>query len=73
VAALAFGDREPLLRTVTTSADQRRYIEAGALFGCNPILDPLWADARFRDAMRALQVETCALARPWPLPPRPAR
>jgi hypothetical protein len=40
---------------------------AGALLGCNPILDPLWSDARFRGAMRALAVEVCALAKRLPV------
>jgi hypothetical protein len=30
-----------------------------------------WSDPRFRDAMSALSVKFCALARPWTLPPRP--
>jgi serine/threonine-protein kinase len=66
VADLVFGDREPMVRALTTPAGLRRYVAAGALLGCNPILDPLWADARFTDAMRRLSVETCSLARPWP-------
>jgi TolB-like protein/Flp pilus assembly protein TadD len=67
VAALVFGDREPLVHVLGTPTGQRRYVGAGALFGCNPILDPLWADARFRAAMRGLSVEACSLARPWPI------
>jgi len=71
-ADLVFGDREPLVRLLTNETGQRRGPVSGLLFGCNPMLDPLWSDARFRAAMRELKVETCALARPWPLPPRPA-
>ena len=66
LAELVFGDREPLVHALTTPAAQRRYVTAGALLGCNPILDPLWSDARFRDAMRRLSVDACSLARPWP-------
>ncbi|MEJ7813395.1 MAG: hypothetical protein WKG32_23510, partial [Gemmatimonadaceae bacterium] len=69
-AELVFGDREPLVRLLTTAAGQRRWIDAQGALGCNPLLDPLWADPGFRGAMRALAVETCPLARPWPLPPR---
>jgi eukaryotic-like serine/threonine-protein kinase len=71
VAELAFGDREPMIRLLTSASGQRRYAAAGAMFGCNPILDPLWSDARFRTAMRDLGVAPCALARPWPIAPRP--
>ncbi|HEY0778043.1 MAG TPA: tetratricopeptide repeat protein, partial [Gemmatirosa sp.] len=70
-ADLVFGDREPLVRLLTSDAGQRRYIAPGGVFGCDPLLDPLWADARFRAAMRSLGVGRCALARPWPLPARP--
>ena len=70
LADLVFGDREPLMRLLMREVEQRRY-SSGLKFGCNPMRDPLWADARFRAAMRALEVETCALARPWPIPPRP--
>ena len=65
-AELVFGDREPLVRLLSTAAGQRRWIDAEGALGCHPLLDPLWADARFRTAMRRLSVEECALARPWP-------
>ena len=71
IADLVFGDREPLLRLLTSKSGQRRYIGAAGWLGCNPMLDPLWSDERFRAAMQTLEVKTCALARPWPLPPRP--
>jgi hypothetical protein len=72
VADLVFGDREPLVRLMTSRDGQRRHIGgSGSGFGCNPMLDPLWSDARFRAAMRSLSVETCLLARPWPIAPRP--
>ncbi|MGI9044949.1 MAG: hypothetical protein ACR2GK_12630, partial [Gemmatimonadaceae bacterium] len=72
VAELVFGEREPLVRLLTTAAGQRRWINANAgLFGCNPLLDPLWRDPRFRTAMRRLEVKPCPLARPWPVPRRP--
>jgi serine/threonine-protein kinase len=71
-AELVFGDPEPAVRVLTTRAGQSDwYWEVGA-FGCNPKIDPLWSDARFRRAMRALDVAPCPHARPWPLtPPRP--
>ena len=62
LAALVFGDAEPLVRLLTTEAGQRRYINVD-LLGCNPLLDPLWADARFRAAMRRLSVAACPLGR----------
>ena len=71
IADLVYGDREPLLRMLTDRAGQRHYMGAGGWLGCNPMLDPLRSDAHFRAAMRELAVENCALARPWPLPPRP--
>jgi hypothetical protein len=36
--------------------------------GCNPLVDPLWADERFRGAMGNLGIRPCPLARPWPVP-----
>lgn len=70
VAELVFGNHEPLVRLLTTETGQRRYFAVGLNFGCDPLLDPLWADARFRVAMHALAVQACPLARPWPIPPR---
>jgi serine/threonine-protein kinase len=72
-ADLVFGDPEPYVRLLTTTAGQRRYASSGNLLGCNPLLDPLWSDARFGEAMRKLDVPPCTLARPLPLPPRSAR
>ena len=69
-ADFVFGDREPLVRLLMTDAGQRRWHEQ-YLFGCNPLLDPLWSDERFQAAMQKLTVEPCRLARPWPIPPRP--
>ena len=69
LADLVFGDREPALRLLATESGRRRWY-AGVGFGCHPMLDPLWVDARFRAAMRAFGVEPCPLARPWHLPPR---
>jgi TolB-like protein/tetratricopeptide (TPR) repeat protein/tRNA A-37 threonylcarbamoyl transferase component Bud32 len=71
LADLVFGDPSALARLLTTSASQQRYFAAGALFGCNPLLDPIRSDARFRAAMRDLGVQPCALSRPWPLPAGP--
>jgi hypothetical protein len=70
IADLVFGDREPLLRMLTSEAGQRRWIDSGNWFGCNPMIDPLWSDARFVAAMRKIEVPVCPYARPWPLPPR---
>lgn len=71
LADLVFGDHEPLVRLLITEAGQRRFIHSGGVFGCDPLFDPLWADERFRAAMRRLTVEPCHLARAWPLPQRP--
>jgi serine/threonine-protein kinase len=66
-ADLVFGDREPLVRILTSDTGIKRYVTAGGVIGCNPFLHPLWSDARFRDKMRSLGVPACALARPWPI------
>ncbi|HEX6065091.1 MAG TPA: protein kinase [Longimicrobiales bacterium] len=66
-ADLVFGDREPLLRLLTSERGLRRYVMAGGVLGCNPLLDPLWPDARFRTAMQRLGIRPCALARTWPV------
>jgi hypothetical protein len=55
------------VRLLTTEEGQRRWYDTHFGFGCNPFVDPLWADARFRAAMRALTTEPCPLARPWPI------
>jgi serine/threonine-protein kinase len=68
-AEFLLGDRESLVRVLSTAAGQRRWNGAGFL-GCNPLLDPLWSDERFTTAMRALDVEPCKLAGPWPIPRR---
>jgi hypothetical protein len=70
-AELVLGDAEPLVRLLTTEAGQRRWIRANVGFGCNPLLDPLRMDARFRTAMRRLEVTPCPLAQPWPDLSRP--
>ena len=70
VADLIFGDREPLLRLLTSEEGQRRWVDSGNWFGCNPMIDPLWSDARFLAAMRKIAVPVCPYAKPWPLPPR---
>jgi eukaryotic-like serine/threonine-protein kinase len=70
-AELVLGDPEPLVRLLTTEAGQRRWIQANVGFGCNPLLDPLWMDARFRTAMRRLEVEPCPLAQVGPDLSRP--
>ncbi|HKH94630.1 MAG TPA: protein kinase [Gemmatimonadaceae bacterium] len=72
-AELVFGDPEPAVRLMTSTEGQLIYSSSGALLGCNPLLDPLWSDARFREAMRKLDVPPCPLARPLPLPARSAR
>jgi len=69
-AEFLLGDREPLVRILSTAAGQRRWNGAGFL-GCNPLLDPLWSDERFELAMRRLQVEPCHPAAPWSVPRRP--
>ena len=71
-AELLFGDREPLVRLLSTNDGQHRWEEIQFL-GCNPLIDPLWSDARFVTAMHALSIEPCPLAKPWPIPPRPGR
>ncbi|MGE5101603.1 MAG: protein kinase domain-containing protein [Deltaproteobacteria bacterium] len=77
-ADFVLGDREPLTRLVSSPAGLRGYFEMlrptihGT--GCNPLADPLWADEHFRSAMRALGMQPCPQARPWPFtPPQRAR
>jgi serine/threonine-protein kinase len=70
-ADFVFGDREPLVRFLTTREGQRRWAMMNH-FGCNPLIDPLWSDPRFRAAMHDLSIEPCPLAKPWPIAQRPA-
>jgi serine/threonine-protein kinase len=69
-AELLLGNRGPLVRLLSSAEGQRRW-NGGGFLGCNPLLDPLWSDEGFKAAMRALDVEPCKLARPWPIPRRP--
>ena len=69
-ADLAFGNREPLVHLLTTRAGQLRWFDEFYGPGCNPMIDPLWTDQRFRAAMHDLGVRPCVLARPWPIRPR---
>lgn len=71
-AELLFGNREPIVRLLSTKEGQHRW-ETTQFLGCNPFFDPLWSDERFVTAMHALAIEPCRLAKPWPIPPRPAR
>ena len=74
-ADFVLGDRSALLRVVATPAGRLQWSHMlRSTFnvpGCNPLVDPLWSDARYRDAMRGLGMAPCAQARPWPLPLRP--
>jgi serine/threonine protein kinase/tetratricopeptide (TPR) repeat protein len=70
-ADMVFGDKEPLMRVVMSTAGQRRFAQTGGIFGCNPLFDPLRTDARFLTAMRDMEMPACPLARRWPLPVRP--
>jgi eukaryotic-like serine/threonine-protein kinase len=67
------GDREPLIRLITTRGDRPRLFNmlraTGAGEGCNPLMAPLWADERYRAAMRGFGVAACPEAPPWPVPP----
>ena len=67
---LVFGDKEPIIRILTSDGGLKRLVTFGGLLGCNPYYDPLWSDARFRAKMIASGVMPC-VARPLPLPPRP--
>jgi hypothetical protein len=67
---LLFGDREPLIRILTSDAGLKRALKYSTFLGCNPYHDPLWSDDRFRAKMISLGVTPCA-ARPLPLPPLP--
>ena len=55
-ADLVYGEPEHLARLLSTVEGQREFIGAGGILGCDPLLDPLWSDARFREAMRKLTV-----------------
>jgi serine/threonine-protein kinase len=72
-ADLVLGDRDPLVELLQTPAGQRRWLDTGGAFGCNPLLDPLWDDGRFRAAMAEIGVAPCPLARPWPWQPAARR
>ena len=73
-ADLVLGDREPLVRLVATPDGRRMWLKlvrTTAMFApCNPLVDPLWADERYRTVMRTLGIAPCPQSRAWPLPPR---
>jgi serine/threonine-protein kinase len=74
-ADYVLGDRAALLRLVETPAGRRAWFEmlrpTARGTGCNPLVDPLWTDARYQAAMRGLVIASCPAARRWPLPARP--
>jgi serine/threonine-protein kinase len=70
IADLVLGDREPLVRVLTSRTGQLHLAETGGLLGCNPLLDPLSSDPRFRAAMHELGVPACPLVAPWPIEAR---
>jgi serine/threonine-protein kinase len=74
LADYVLGDPKPLMHLITTETDRRRLfnmLEATAAGeGCNPAVDPLWADDRYRAVMGSLGVGPCPIARPWAFPPR---
>jgi serine/threonine-protein kinase len=74
-ADFLLGDREPLVRLVSSRDGQFRWSRMLRMSfnvpGCNPLVDPLWSNLAYRDAMRGLGMAPCPQARPWPLPPRP--
>jgi eukaryotic-like serine/threonine-protein kinase len=72
-AEMLLGDAEPMITLLTTRDGQFQWLFTGVSFGCNHLLDPLWSDARFVAAMRAIHVRPCVSPRPWPFrPPPPA-
>ena len=74
LADYVLGDREPLLHLITTQTDRRQLFNmlqaTGAGQGCNPLVEPLWADDRYRAVMRDFGVGPCPQARPWTFPQR---
>jgi serine/threonine-protein kinase len=70
-AGVLLGDRGPLARLLSTPSGVRRWIDIIFGTGCNPLVDPLWSDERFRAPMVGLGISPCSLARPWPFVPRP--
>jgi serine/threonine-protein kinase len=70
-AELLLGDREPVMRLIATRAGQRAMFRQNfVVTGCNPLVDPLWSDERYRAAMRGLGVAPCPQVQLWPFPPR---
>ena len=67
-AMALLGDREPLVRILSTRAGQRRWYVENLHFGCNPLLDALQSDERFTAAMRTIGAVPCSLARQQSLP-----
>jgi serine/threonine-protein kinase len=70
-AAVIFGEPEHFIRLLSSTEGLHQYIGDGGILGCDPLLDPLQTDARFREAMRKLTVAACPMARPLPVPPPP--
>ena len=66
-AEMIFGEPEHLIRLLSSTEGLRQYAGDGGILGCDPLLDPLQPDARFREAMRKLTVAPCPMARPLPV------
>jgi serine/threonine-protein kinase len=72
-ADLVRGDREPLIKLLSTRDGVRRWTTVLRGCGCNPLTDPLWSDQRYVAALHTLGFSPCRLARPWSLPARPTQ
>jgi predicted Zn-dependent protease len=71
-ADFLLGNPEPLVRALGSAAGAR-YWRSNYLFGCNPLLDPVWADPRFAGVMKRWGQRPCPLAQKWPGVPRSKR
>jgi len=70
VAALALGDRAPLLRVLQTPKGQRQWLTRFYSLGCSPILDPLLREPSYVAMLDRQKLHHCAITTPWPIAPR---
>jgi TolB-like protein/tetratricopeptide (TPR) repeat protein len=67
-ADLVLGDAEPLLRLLEDHDKRRTWYRYSLGLGCNPMLDPLRDEPRFRAVLRDIGTVQCTLPQLWTLP-----
>jgi serine/threonine-protein kinase len=66
-AALAFGERDAAMQAMERAIASHEFQTVSGNPGCDPMLQPLRADAEFLATLRRLGLTLCAATAPWPV------